>query len=200
MANHHDEIAPVRRSNRMEPRRVRARSLRQVKGSRTRVNTPTMRFRSATPAALFFAVLLLAGCGGVDGGSSINAKDVGPCPPGKQISGRQLRAILRTEGFSAVCLKDVPYGQIANLSPTGQGHRAEREGSVICTASESMPPRTALHPHKVFEWGSLSTDSQPGRELLLANIRCSLYLDPDTRQDAPARIRKAFNALAARRY
>src|SRR5439155_23189989 len=116
-------------------------------------------------------------------------KEVGSCPPGKQISGRQLRAVLRTEGFSAVCLKDVPEGQVANLSPTGQGHRAEHEGSVICTVSGSMPPRMAQDPHKVFECSSLPTHSQPGRELSLANITCYLYLDPSTREDAPARIR-----------
>jgi hypothetical protein len=63
-----------------------------------------------------------------------------------------------------------------------------------------MPPRTARHPHKVFEYSSLPTHSQPGRELMLANIDCSLYLDPTTRRIAPARIRQAFNALAAGGY
>jgi hypothetical protein len=141
-------------------------------------------------------MVLLAGCGG---GSSINAKEVGPCQPGKQITGRQLREALRSQGFSAVCFKGSGKG-VANATPAGQGDRAEHEGTVICQVHRFMPPRTAPHPHKVFEWSSIPTHSQPGRYLMLANIDCTLYLDPRTRRDAPTQIRKAFNALAARRY
>jgi hypothetical protein len=155
-----------------------------------------MHVRSAIPAAVFFAVFLLAACGG---GSSISPKEVGRCPSGHEISGRQLRDALKQHGFSAVCFKG--WGrEVANATPTGQGGRAQHEGTVICAVSGSMRPRTAQHPHKVFEYSSLPTHSQPGRELMLANIDCSLYLDPTTRRSAPARIRQAFDALAAGRY
>ncbi len=140
--------------------------------------------------------LLLTACGG---GSSVNPKEVGPCPPGHEITGRQLRDALRQEGFSAVCFKGSGRG-VANATPTGQGHRAEHEGTVICQVTRFMPPRMARHPHKVFEFGSVPTHSQPGRELLLANIDCTLYLDPGTRRDAPVRILRAFKALAAGPY
>ena len=144
-------------------------------------------------------LLVLPACGG---GSSINPKEVGPCAPGRQITGQQLRAALRHEGFSAVCLKH-SYGSpdVANLTPTANGgDRADHEGSVMCNVTRFMPPRTARHPHKVFEWNSIPTRSQPGRQLMLANIDCTLYLDPGTRPDAPLRIRRAFNSLAGARY
>jgi hypothetical protein len=89
---------------------------------------------------------------------------------------------------------------MANFSPTGQGNRAEHEGEVDCSAHKFMPPRTEHHPHKVYEWGHGIDRSRPGRELMLANVDCTLYLDPATRQDAPARLRQAFNTLAAGRY
>jgi hypothetical protein len=89
---------------------------------------------------------------------------------------------------------------MANFSPTGQGDRAEHEGPVACDAHKYMPPRTEHHPHRVYEWGTVPGNLRPGRELLLANIDCTLYLDGGTRPDAPARIRQAFNNLAAGRY
>ena len=147
-------------------------------------------------AVISLSAPVLASCGSA---SSINANEVAPCPPGRQITGQQLRDALQRQGFSAVCFERDGRG-VANQTPTGQGHRSAREGAVICQVNRSMPPRMAKHPHKVFEWGSLPTRSQPGRELMLANIDCKLYLDRDTRQDAPARIRQAFRALAVADY
>jgi hypothetical protein len=167
----------------------------RVKGSRAHADICCVNPRSAASALALLAISL-AGCGG---GSSIRPKEVGPCQPGNQISGTQLRAALRRQGFSAVCFRGSGKG-VANATATGQGDKAGHEGTVICQVSSSMPPKTARHPHKVFEWSSLPTHSQPGRQLMLANIDCSLYLDPGTRRDAPVRIRKAFNALAARRF
>jgi hypothetical protein len=141
---------------------------------------------------------VLTACGG---GSSINPQEVGPRPPGREITGRQLRDALRQQGFSVVCLKYIYGGaQVGNFSPTGQGHRADHEGAVACDAHKFMPPRTERHPHKIYEWQSAPGHSGPGRELLLANIDCSVYLYSDTRSDANARIRAAFRTLAARRY
>ena len=142
-------------------------------------------------------ILLLTACGG---GSSVNPKEVGPCPPGREITGRQLRDALRQQGFSATCLRGVYGTRLANFSPTGQGDRAEHEGPVACDAHKFMPPRTERHPHKVYEWGSVPGHSRPGRQLMLANVECTLYIDPATRGDSPARIRQAFNALATGRY
>src|SRR2546421_12737017 len=102
-------------------------------------------------------------------------------------------------GFSVACLRGVYGTQMANYSPTGQGDRAEHEGPVACDAHKFMPPRTEHHPHRVYEWGSTTT-GKPGRELLLANVDCTLYLDSGTRQDTPAPIRQAFKTLATRRY
>lgn len=141
---------------------------------------------------------ILTGCGG---GSSVNRKEVGPCPAGREITGRELRDALRQQGFSAVCLKYIYGGpQVGNFSPTGQGDRADHEGAVACNAHKFMAPRTERHPHKIYEWHSAPGHSGPGRELLLANIDCSLYLYSDTRSGADARIRAAFRALAARQY
>jgi hypothetical protein len=58
----------------------------------------------------------------------------------------------------------------------------------------------ARRPHHVFEYGSLPTNSQPGREFYLANIDCSLYLDPKTRPDATMRLRRVFLRLAKTPY
>jgi hypothetical protein len=140
--------------------------------------------------------LLLTACGG---GSSVNRKEVGPCPPGREISGRQLRDALRQQGFSVACLRGVYGTQMANFSPTGQGNRADHEGPVACDAHKFMPPRTEHHPHRIFVF-RLGPESRPGRDLLLANIDCTLYLDSGTRPDALARIRQALNTLAAGRY
>src|SRR5712675_316498 len=100
--------------------------------------------------ALAVTVLLTA-CGG---GSSVNPKEVGPCPPGREITGRQLQDALRQQGFSVVCLRGVYGTQMANFSPTGQGDRATHEGPVTCDAHKFMPPRTEHHPHRVYAWGS----------------------------------------------
>lgn len=144
------------------------------------------------------ALLSLTACGG---GSSVNPKEAGPCTPGREITGRQLRDALRQQGFSAVCLKYIYGGpQVGNFSPTGQGDRAHHQGAVACNAHKFMPPRTERHPHKIYEWQSAPGHSGPGRELLLANIDCSLYLYSDTRSAADARIRAAFRTLAAARY
>jgi hypothetical protein len=60
------------------------------------------------------------------------------------------------------------------------------------------------HPNKVFRYNSLPTRSQPGRELFLANVDCSLYLDSPTRREATKELRAAFDdlakALAAKDY
>lgn len=143
-----------------------------------------------------FAVTLLTACGS---GSSINAQEVGPCPPGREITGRQLRDALRQQGFSLACLRGVYGTQMANYSPTGQGDRAEQEGPVSCDMHKFMFPRTEHHPHRIYEFG-LGPDSRPGKELLLANADCTLYLDSGTRAAALAHLRRAFKALAARRY
>jgi hypothetical protein len=58
----------------------------------------------------------------------------------------------------------------------------------------------ARRPHHVFEYDSIPTHSQPGREFLLANIDCTLYLDRGTRADAAQRLRAAFGRLAKRNY
>ena len=143
-----------------------------------------------------FVTLLLTACGG---GGSVNRKEVGPCPPGREITGRQLRDALRQQGFSLACLRGVYGTQMANYSPTGQGDRAEHEGLVACDVHKFMFPRTEHHPHKIYEFG-LGPESRPVKELLLANADCTLYLDSGTRPDALASLRKAFNTLAARRY
>jgi hypothetical protein len=141
-------------------------------------------------------ILVITACGG---GSSVNPKEVGACPPGREITGRQLRDALRQQGFSVACLRGVYGTQLANFSPTEQGERAEHEGPVACDAHKYMPPRTEHHPHRVFEFG-LGPDSRPGKELLLANVDCTLYLDSGTRPDAVARVRHALSALAAQQY
>jgi hypothetical protein len=146
--------------------------------------------------AAFAAASVLSACGG---GSSVNPKEVGPCPPGREITGRQLRDALRQQGFSVVCLRGVYGTQMANFSPTGQGDRAEHEGPVACDAHKYMPPRTEHHPHRIYKFG-LGADSRPGRYLLLANVDCTLYLDSGTRSDAFARLRQAFKRLAAGQY
>ena len=97
------------------------------------------------------------------------------------------------------CLRGVYGTQMANFSPTGQGDRAGHEGPVACDAHKFMPPRTEHHPHRVYDWGSTTTGRR-GRELLLANVDCTLYLESGTRRDAPDRIRQAFKTLAAERY
>jgi hypothetical protein len=143
------------------------------------------------------ATLLLTACGS---GSSVNPKEIGPCPPGREITGRQLRGALRQQGFSVACLRGVYGTRLANFSPTGQGNRAALEGAVACDATKYMPPRTEHHPHKIYEWGHAIGRSGPGRELMPANIDCTLYLYSDTRSDADGRIRAAFRTLAAGQY
>ena len=147
--------------------------------------------------SVFAATLVLSACGS---GSSVNPKETGPCPPGREITGRQLRDALRQQGFSVVCLRGVYGTQLANYSPTGQGNRAAHEGPVACDAHKFMPPRTEHHPHQIYEWRS-AVGGEPGRELLLANVDCTLSLkDSATRPDAPGRIRQAFKRLAAAQY
>jgi hypothetical protein len=155
-----------------------------------------MRWLAGLIAAVAITSVLTA-CGG---GSSINPQETGPCPPGREITGTQLRDALREQGFSTSCLRGVYGTQLANFSPTGQGDRADHEGAVACDAHKFMPPRTERHPHKIYEWYSAPGHSGPGRELMLANVDCTLYLYSDTRQDASARLRQAFTTLAAERY
>ena len=97
-----------------------------------------------------------------------------PCTNGKPIGARILRDALRRHGFSAQC-QGIVGAQVANFTPTAQGAeaaRAEHEGSLICGVQRRPIGRMARHPHRVFEYDSLSTHAQPGREIYLANVDC----------------------------
>jgi hypothetical protein len=146
--------------------------------------------------ALALVALGCVACGGTRQESSDVARH---CANGKPISGGELRGALRHEGFSADCVDT--YGtQVANETPTEQSKKPESEGTVLCDVTRHSPPRMARRPHHVFVYGSIPTRSQPGRTAYVANVECTLYLDSGTRGDAPVRLQRAFQILAARKY
>ena len=123
------------------------------------------------------------------------------CANGKPIGARLLRDALRRHGFSARCQVRRPAiggAEVANFTPTAQGAeeaRADREGPVICEVRRRPIGRMARHPQKVFEYDSLPTHAYPGRQIFLANIDCSLYLDPSPRKEAARQLRSAIDEL-----
>jgi len=126
------------------------------------------------------------------------SKTVARCTTGKPIGARLLRDALRRHRFSAQC-QGIVGAQVANFTPTAQGAeaaRAEHEGSLICGVRRRPIGRMARHPHRVFEHDSLSTHSQPGREIYLANVDCSLYLERSTRKDVALQLRAAIDELS----
>jgi hypothetical protein len=54
----------------------------------------------------------------------------------------------------------------------------------------------ARHPHKVFEYDSLPTHAYPGRQIFLANVDCSLYLERSTRKEVARQLRAAIDELS----
>ena len=128
----------------------------------------------------------------------LETKKVARCTNGKPIGARSLRDALRRYGFSAQC-QGILGAQVANFTPTAQGAqatRAEREGPLICGVRRRPIGRMARNPHRVFEYDSLSTHAQPGREIYLANVDCSLYLEGTTRKEVARQLRAAFNELS----
>jgi len=151
---------------------------------------------------LFFTLLGVA-CGRPIPDSKVGAehresKTVARCTNGKPIGARLLRDALRRHGFSAQC-QAIGGAEVANFSPTAQGAeeaRADREGPVICEVRRRPIGRMARHPHKVFEYDSLPTHAYPGRQIFLANVDCSLYLERSTRKEVARQLRAAIDELS----
>lgn len=167
-----------------------------------------VRFHVRNQAGLLVTVglftLLGLACGPVTPDSKVGAehgknKTVARCTNRKPIGARLLRDALRRHGFSAEC-QAIAGAQVANAPPTAQGAeeaRADREGLVLCEVQKRpIGPRMARHRHQVFEYDSLPTHAYPGREVFLANIECSLYLDSSPREEAPRELRAAFDELS----
>jgi hypothetical protein len=175
-------------------------SVESMTDRRDRDARVTLRSTLSIQAVLVFALVGFA-CGTsatksgnpqAKGGASVR------CASGTPVRADLLRDSLRRHGFSARC-QGIPGAEVANFGPTSQGvekDRADREGSLICEVRRHPIGRMKRHPNKVFQYNSLPTHSQPGRELYLANVDCSLYLNSPTRREATQQLRAAFDGLA----
>lgn len=159
--------------------------------------------RSAVGYAVLLALiasLVTVACGRESAVRPGAAPDQGgrcPAESARPISPSLLtRALLRHDFRVSVDSDCLPgsVGRVANFSPTSQASSShEKDGPLICTLYRRPIGRLARQPRRLFEYRTLPTKTYPGRQFLLANLTCSLYLDsPTTRENAALELRRAL--------
>ncbi len=158
--------------------------------------------KSSFAVAIAVLVSVTTSCAGSDKPTTTSRVKTCPGSRSTPVTPTLLQSTLQAHGFSAKLVSRSCRSRsatVANASPTAQGseeHRADREGFIICDVRHRpFNGRMAKRPYRLYAYATLPTNSTPGRQFLLANVDCSLYLTSTTRAKASTELRHSLEAV-----